>query len=68
MRPTVPDELVTAVNDAIRAETRVPPDRLEFSTRLEILLDEYDTRGERVNELKDRLENGSRLRSPLGSD
>jgi chromosome segregation ATPase len=55
MRPEISEALAAEVDDRVRSEVRVPPDRLTFADRLDILVDEYDEREDEVGALRDRV-------------
>jgi polyhydroxyalkanoate synthesis regulator phasin len=56
MRPEISEELAAEVDDRVRSEVRVPPDRLTFQDRVRILLEEYDEASASVDELRERVE------------
>lgn len=56
MRPEISEALAGDVDDRVRSEVRVPPDRLTFADRVRILVEEYDERGEEIEALRDRVD------------
>jgi polyhydroxyalkanoate synthesis regulator phasin len=56
MRPEIPEPLAGEIDDRVRSEVRVPPDRLTFADRLDILVEEYDERRDEAETLRDRVE------------
>lgn len=56
MRPEIPEALAGEIDDRVRSEVRVPPDRLTFADRLDILVEEYDERRDEAERLRDRVE------------
>jgi len=56
MRPEIPADLAGDVDDRVRSEVRVPPDRLTFADRVRILVEEYDASVDRADHLEARVE------------
>jgi predicted nuclease with TOPRIM domain len=56
MRPEISEALAGDVDDRVRSEVRVPPDRLTFADRVRVLVEEYDERGEEIEALRDRVD------------
>lgn len=44
MRARLSEDVVEEVNDRIRDELPIPPSKLSFEDRLEVLLDQHDQR------------------------
>jgi chromosome segregation ATPase len=55
MRPNISEDLAAEVDDAVRAEIRVPPSRLTFDDRVRVLLEEYHDADERAGALEERV-------------
>jgi hypothetical protein len=49
-RPNVPEELDDRLADTVNDYARIPSDRLTFSDRLTILLEEYDNQAQQLVE------------------
>lgn len=55
-RPSVEQEVVDRVDEQVNPHVRIPSDRLTFAERVGVLLDEYENRGEQIEELNERIE------------
>lgn len=55
MRPTIDEDLAAQVDERITDAVPFPSDRLDFATRVELLLDEFDDVVEERDELADRV-------------
>lgn len=51
-RPSVPEALDDELAAAVTEHVRIPADRLTFADRLRVLLEEYQSRGDRIQELE----------------
>lgn len=54
-RPNVDEALDARLAETVNPLVRIPADRLTFAERLEILLDEYSTRGDEIGELEEQV-------------
>lgn len=64
-RPSVPKDLDDELASAVTEHVRVPADRLTFADRVRILLDEYEKRGDDLDELQDVEATNAALRDEL---
>lgn len=55
-RPNVEEQLDDRLADTVNPLVRIPGDRLTFGDRLEVLLDEYEERGEKIARQERKIE------------
>ena len=56
VRPTIDDEVVERLTDAVDARTKVPAEHLGIGDRLDFVLDELEEADDRVEYLETRVE------------